>query len=138
MELNSVTFVNEPPEIADYQKLYSTTDWVGVPDLVAATALLNSILFISAYYKEQLIGMVRIVGDRAMYYYVQDMVVHPDFQRKNIGTALMQQVMEFIDNKIHKNAFVGLMAAADAEPFYQKFGFSKRKEGEAGMYLDKS
>ena len=38
--------------------------------------------------------MVRVVGDGASVILIQDLLVHPEYQRKGIGDQLMRAVLE--------------------------------------------
>ena len=45
----------------------------------------------------RLVGLVRVVGDGASIAYVQDLLVHPDWQRRGIGARLLRDAMEIQD-----------------------------------------
>ena len=47
-----------------------------------------------AYEDEVLAGLVRVVGDGATIVLVQDLLVAPEYQRKGIGRALLQAVLD--------------------------------------------
>ena len=49
---------------------------------VAEISLQNSIYCITVKDNNQIIGMGRIVGDGAIYFYIQDIVVHPEYQKE--------------------------------------------------------
>ena len=56
----------------------------------AEDALQNSIFAVTARSTTgEVIAMGRIVGDGAIYFYIQDLVVSPDVQGQGIGTAIM-------------------------------------------------
>ena len=73
-----------------------------------------------------MIGMARVIGDAGLVFYVQDVIVLPEYQHQGIGTQLMDAVMKFIRSHAHHNTIIGLMAARDKEPFYEKYGFIAR------------
>jgi predicted N-acetyltransferase YhbS len=52
---------------------------------------------------------------------IDDVIVHPSFRRKGIGTALMQKVLEKI--KPLKLDFVQLHPIPGREAFFKKLGF---------------
>jgi len=41
------------------------------------------------------IGMARVVGDGAMFFYIQDVVVTPAHQGRGVGTLLLERVMGY-------------------------------------------
>lgn len=97
-----------------------------------AAALPESIVTFCKYVDGQVVGMVRLVGDGHMVFYVQDLVVAKTHRRQGIATALMQAVMAFLEEKAAQNSFIGLMSAANLEGFYQKFGFMERPRAGYG------
>ena len=53
----------------------------------------NSLLVLAAYENEELLGIVRVVGDGATIILVQDILVYPQKQRQGIGTSLLKAVL---------------------------------------------
>lgn len=54
----------------------------------------NSLLVLGAYENEELLGLIRVVGDGYTIVFIQDILVFPKHQRKGVGTALLQEVFE--------------------------------------------
>ena len=76
--------------------LYESVGWilyVKHPD-VLEKAFANSLYILGAFEEEKLVGLIRCVGDGHSIVFVQDLLVDPEYQRKGIGTALMQRVLE--------------------------------------------
>ncbi len=69
-----------------------------------------------------------------MYFYIQDIIVIPEYQGKGFGKIIMNEVMQYLDDNANHNSFIGLMAAEGAEKFYSKFGFKIRPVSSPGMY----
>lgn len=53
----------------------------------------NSLSVITAWENNKLIGLIRVIGDGYTIVYIQDILVHPNFQNKNIGTQLMTRIL---------------------------------------------
>ena len=53
----------------------------------------NSLLTLAAYDGHRLVGVIRVVGDGETILFIQDLLVHPDYQRKGVGSALMISVL---------------------------------------------
>ena len=89
-------------------------------------ALTNSIFVVSVYDRGKVAAMARMIGDMGLCYYIKDVVVHPDYQKKGIGRILINELLNFIkSNGISgTEIFVELCAMPDKIPFYEKFGFS--------------
>ncbi len=51
------------------------------------------------------------------------MMVHHDYQRKHIGTALMEKLNAWIELHAPTEALIGLYTGENLAPFYRQFGF---------------
>ena len=76
--------------------LYSSVGWTAYTDDPASlkAGFENSLLTLAAFEGDTLLGVIRTVGDGQTIIYIQDILVLPDQQRKGIGTALVQAVLE--------------------------------------------
>ena len=122
------------PTSSGYNKLRASVDWWDVDEGAAETALANSLFSVVAVEKGNLVGFGRVVGDGGLYFYIQDLIIHPEFQEKGFGKQVMDELMSFIRAKTRSGAFIGLMAAKGLERYYESFGFKARDEGAPGMY----
>ena len=70
--------------------------------------------------------MGRLVGDGAMYWYLQEIIVLPEYQGKGIGKSIVNRLIEHIKSEAEPGTKIeiGLTAVKGKEPFYEKFGFS--------------
>ncbi|MFX0052090.1 MAG: GNAT family N-acetyltransferase, partial [Candidatus Hermodarchaeota archaeon] len=66
-------------------------------------------------------------------YYIQDVIVLPQFQRRGIGRKIMTSIMHYLENS-DPSAFFGLMAAKNFSSFYELYGFKKRPPDAPGMF----
>lgn len=134
MKDDTYKIIEKIPLVDDYLELNRSVGWDKVshgPSI--QKAMQNSLLCLCVFQDDKMIGFVRIVGDQSICFYIQDLIVHPDHQRKGLGIKLMDLVMKFINAHAAAKAFVGLMASAEAEPFYERFGFKSRPDGRPGM-----
>lgn len=123
-------------EIQEYQTycqaeiipLYASVGWTAYTDSpnVLQQGYEHSLLTLAAYEKDQLVGIIRVVGDGYTIVFVQDLVVLPAYQRKGIGTALLQEVLKRFDHVRQ------IELATDNTPktiaFYKSLGFSGLRE----------
>ncbi|MHA2268263.1 MAG: GNAT family N-acetyltransferase [Promethearchaeota archaeon] len=63
--------------------------------------LQGSLYCVCAELNGEIIGMVRVIGDSGLYFYIQDVIVLPQYQKRGIGMLLMKKVMNFLDNRNH-------------------------------------
>ena len=67
-----------------------------VVECLVETALNNSYAKFVAYDGDKPVGMVRIIGDGGMSFYIKDYAVIPEYQSKGVGKALMQFLEDYI------------------------------------------
>lgn len=114
------------PEL--FLELYQSVDWEA-PGLDQITmALEHSFATFCAYDGEKAVGMVRLLGDVGMSFYVKDFAVRPEYQGKGVGRLLMAAIEEYIMSHIPNGWAVSLelISSKGKEPFYEKFGFEQR------------
>ncbi|MFE6795890.1 GNAT family N-acetyltransferase [Paenibacillus chitinolyticus] len=87
----------------------------------------------SAYDGGRLIGTGRVVSDGVMTAFLCGLAVHPDYQKKGIGSELMKRLMQrCITRQLHMELF----CSDPTIGYYERFGFEVfasgmkyRKEG---------
>lgn len=105
----------------------------GLPNSQYAAVVVSRDATESGRIAEEVVGMVRVVGDGGSVYHVCDVAVHPDHQGRGLGTRLMDAVMEWIRETAPPKAYVNLLA--DVEGFYERWGFEPTAPASTGMYL---
>ncbi len=103
--------------------------------------LLFSSKFIQALLKPTLaladvhdpVGMGRIMGDGALFFYIQDIIVRPEYQTLGVGRKIVERLMGWLHVHAPERAFVGLFAAEGKDSFYARFGFM-RHPALTGMF----
>ena len=87
-----------------------------------ANPLLSNALTLCAFNAERLVGYAAVVANGVTDAYIQDVMVHPDYQRQGIGTQLMERLLTHLkQNGIY---MVSVIYGDKAlRPFYEKFGF---------------
>ena len=93
-------------------------DWDSLPDSLA-----RSLHGEVAVVDNEVVGMGRLVGDGVHYFYIQDVIVHPDHMDSGIGSTIVDRLIEWVANAVPSRAFVGLFASDEAIPLYRRYGF---------------
>jgi aralkylamine N-acetyltransferase len=75
-----------------------------------------------AYFNNVLIGFGRTVDDGKYYALIVDLVIHPEFQHKGIGSNILRH----LKNSLEGYVFTTLTSAVGKEPFYEKQGWKKQ------------
>jgi len=75
--------------------LYAAVGWTNYTDRseMLRKAYENSLCTLAAYAGDRLIGIIRAVGDGHSVVFVQDLLVDPAYQRRGIGTGLLQALI---------------------------------------------
>jgi GNAT superfamily N-acetyltransferase len=124
--------IEKLPSPEEYLYLRQLVGWNLLERDVVEKALPASLYCVCAVVDRTVIGMARIIGDGGLAYYIQDVIVIPEYQRKGIGTQLMNKIMEYIRTNAYNNSVIGLMAAKGKEPFYTRYGFTIRPDSNLG------
>lgn len=135
MEKDYKILTNTLPILDEYISLCSSVGWKDFMNFeVAETSIRNSVFCVIVKENHNVIGMGRIVGDGAIYFYIQDIVVHPNYQGKGIGKEIMQELMEYLEENAPDKAFIGLFASEGKNEFYEKYDFKNYSPNMTGMF----
>ena len=114
--------------------------WIVDPPALWRHSLAHTLYAVGAYCGGELVAMDRLLGDGAMYWYINDVFVQTEYQGHGIGRAVMNQLLAYI--KEHgvpgTVASVHLFCAKGKEGFYEKLGFRPypHEDGGPGMGLE--
>lgn len=118
----------------DFNFLTEKVGW-GVRDKkVVKEALDNTFYSVCACDGDKIIGYARLIGDKTIFLYLQDVMVLPEYQGRKVGTKLINMIMTKIREMQSKSPTlrVYLGASKGKEGFYKRFGFITRSEANLG------
>ena len=106
----------------------------------AERSISHQLYSITALKDGQIVGIARLLGDAAIYWYINDVWVLPEYQGKGIGSYMVKKLIQYVTKASTSGTSVSLclMSAKNKEGFYEKLGFFKRPcewEG-AGMEME--
>ena len=132
-----IQILEQLPTADEYNQLRKSVGWHCIDQNRTKAALRNSLFSVCAVADHQIIGFGRIVGDGLIYFYIQDVVILPRYQKRGIGHKIMQNLMTYIDAKAPKKsgAFIGLMTAPGSTKFYSQHGFNLLPEDSPFMCM---
>lgn len=120
VKLNTLT-----PEV--FLLLYQSVGWKAPCVEQVRIALEKTIATFTCYDNNIPVGMVRLIGDGGMSFYIKDFAVIPSHQGKGVGTLLMGSLEKYIkDIKKEWAVSLELISTKEAILFYKKHGFEER------------
>ena len=129
-----ITYVENIKNKREFNKLYEAVGWGRREDHIVEEGLSKTLFSISAYDEGEIVGYGRLLGDETMFIYIQDIMVHPDYQKQKIGTTIMNKLLDKISEYKITSPELRVYVGPDhnKEDFYRKFGFITRKEAHLG------
>ena len=111
-------------QLDEIVNLYESVGWTNYLERVDTLqeAYANSLCVLGAYDSENLVGILRAVGDGKTIVFIQDILVLPEYQRQGIGSKLLQAVMER-----YRDVYQMELLTDDTEKtkaFYRSAGFT--------------
>jgi len=98
---------------------------------VVERSIRNSLCF-GVYVGGQQVAFARVVSDRAVFAYLMDVFVVPEYRGRGISKALMHAVLDHPDLQ---NLRVFLLGTQDAHGLYKQFGFRALAQPEIWMSI---
>ena len=109
-----------------------TTYWAsGRRRSVVERSIRNSLCF-GVYREDRQVAFARVVSDRAVFAYLMDVFVIPEFRGRGISKVLMQSVLGHPELQ---NLRIFLLATRDAHGLYAQFGFRRLVSPERWMAI---
>ena len=113
---------------AEIRRLYTEVGWTAYTEnmSVLEQGYKNSLLVLAAYENDELLGIIRIVGDGFTIIFVQDILVFPREQRNGVGTALMKAVLDTYPDV--RQIELATDNTSKTVAFYKSLGFTEFSE----------
>jgi ribosomal protein S18 acetylase RimI-like enzyme len=93
---------------------------------------MTSYFNITVYDEERLIGYIDSVSNGVTDAYIQDLMIHPDYQGKGIGTELMNRMIAAL--KKRHIYMISVVYEEKLKAFYSRFGFFEMLCGQMQTY----
>ncbi|MFT3893021.1 MAG: GNAT family N-acetyltransferase [Anaerolineales bacterium] len=110
--------------------LYNSVGWLAYtteeqkPKL--QQAIRNSTYVVTVWDREKMVGLARCISDDVSICYLQDILIHPDYQRQGIGRTLLANCLERFAHVRTK-----ILLTDDEErqiKFYESLGYKNTKD----------
>lgn len=111
-----------------FLELYTSVGWEPPCKEQVECALKNTAASFVAYEEEKAIGMVRLIGDGGMSFYIKDFAVLPGYQGKGVGQMLLMELQQYLleHKPVDWAVSLELISTKEAVEFYKKQGFEER------------
>lgn len=114
-------------KIEELVELYNDVQWSAYYEdpSVLENAVKNSLYVRGVYFGDELVALIRVVGDGHYMIYVQDILVKVKYQRQGIGSNLLKYVLDK-----YKNVRQTMLITENEEKtiaFYNSLGFTDIK-----------
>jgi GNAT superfamily N-acetyltransferase len=127
--------ISTDPARLDVDLIYEflqTSYWAkGRKRSVVERSIKNSFCF-GAYLDGRQVAFARVVSDRAVFAYLMDVFVIPEYRGRGISKTLMRHILDHPD---FQNLRVFLLATRDAHGLYSQFGFQPLAEPDRWMAI---
>ncbi|TMP04004.1 GNAT family N-acetyltransferase [Pseudoalteromonas sp. S3178] len=125
----------EAPTLDEFANLRTQVKWQNPDDEILKASIENSLYWVTVYDTDKLIGTGRVIGDGAMYFYIQDIIVAPSYQKQGIGHLVMTHIENYLSSTSPNGATIALLSAHGKESFYTQYGYVKRDGDGDGLGL---
>jgi ribosomal protein S18 acetylase RimI-like enzyme len=119
--------VRETKQISNEKitELYKSVGWSKYIEDVdkMKRAFENSLLVLSAWKDDELLGLVRVIGDGETILYIQDLLVKPSAKRQGIASMLVKSVIDKYPGVRQKVLITD--DNVESTSFYQSIGFKE-------------
>ena len=118
----------------EFIEMVKSVGWKEYTKEQVEKALRNTMYMVKATVDGKLAGMGRVVGDKAVISYIQDLIIIPEYQSKHIGSMLIEHIISYVKSLTYENSrmMLCLMCAKGREQFYEKHNFIARPTDALG------
>ena len=111
-----IKYIEKTPSAEEFNYLTDSVGWGTRKNSIIEEALKNTLYSLCVFDNDKLIGYGRIIGDKTIFLYIQDIIVIPEYQNKNIGTSIIKNLLNKIDTykKINPNIRTNSMKNLDS------------------------
>ncbi|WP_064606797.1 GNAT family N-acetyltransferase [Streptobacillus moniliformis] len=123
--------------VEDYLNLHEKCGFKEYEKEDVTIAIKNHLFDAVLFFEEKVVGMIRVVGENKIVFFIKDLMILPEYRNKGYGKLLLNSALEYISKNACKGAYIGLMSTVDYETFYEKFGFIRRPNENFGSGMVK-
>lgn len=123
MTVEILSYDKRPIKANELMNLYRNIGWWEERKEQDIDKMLRQEVSVGAWNGDVLIGFARAVSDGRFRAYIEDVVIHKEFQKLGIGTKVVSGLLE----ELSHIDVISLFCEADLIPFYEKINFTYSK-----------
>lgn len=133
---SGVKIITRRPTVAEYRSLIEAVGWSRYSNPTAAKkAIAGALHMVVAEHKGKAIGTGAVLGDGATFFYIKDIMVQPAWQKKGVGTAMMDALVAWLNKNAPKKALITLFTGRNLKNYYARYGFQGPETYLYGMAM---
>lgn len=133
---STVSIVERLPTVEEYQVLMKGVGWSKTEPTDRERAALAGARFgVVAIEGDRVVGAGLVLGDGVTFAYLKDIMVHPEWQGRKVGSRIVEALLAIIRRSTSDGMLVTLFTGQNLAEFYERFGFSGPETGLYGMSL---
>lgn len=131
--MRTIELVERIPTVSEYQEIVRSVGFRSQHSGSVEIALENTIFAVCAYERDRLVGMGRIVGDKAISFLLTNVLVVPTHQRQGIGSQMVENLCARMTKLPHQNMVLQVAPLPGLQEFYDRLGFSSSRDAPPGL-----
>jgi predicted GNAT family N-acyltransferase len=130
--MDDIVVTEDRPAVEEFIALRLMMGWGAIDEATARQTIDNATFTVCMRRNGRLLGLARVVGDGVLYFYISDVIVHPDLQGGGHGMTLMNAVVAYLKRAAKPGATIALVPTKGRESFYERVGFVRCPNGMFG------
>ena len=116
----------ETMRMEEVMALLGKTYWANIRSKEQVELSMKNSLCFGVYIddEDKQVGFARVISDYATTYYLCDVIIDPEYQKRGLGAALVG----YIENLPEYQGLRGVLITRDAHGLYEKFGYQTLNE----------
>src|SRR5207244_4501819 len=116
-EMDGIVLAEDLPTAAEYREFRARAGWGAIDEATAQRTIGAACYTVTLRRQGKLIGLARVMGDGALYFFLADLIVDPELRGEGLGGRLMRAVSDYFDRCAKPGATIALIPLRGGEAF---------------------
>src|SRR5262249_16348305 len=112
----AVDIVARKPTVAEYEAVVASVGFRSHDHAAVAVALANAPYCVCAVDGSEVVGLGRLIGDGAISFLLTNIMVRPSYQRRGLGTRIVQVLCDAVEALPYRNIVVEAVPLPGLQP----------------------